>query len=222
MKKQFTAIYQAPETPGGRAMVDVPFNVWEAFDLRGQVPVKVTLNGHTFGAKLMPKGKGFYALSITKPMLKVLKVASGDTLQIGMEPDVPPERPEITPEEARRIGVIELVREPVNTACGQACVAMLAGVPIEDVFAAMHTRGPTTSTKVVDALYHYHIRHAEKFARWTDKNPDLPALCLLNVQMPGYDHWVLYQNGTFFDPEFGVLDACHPDGKIKSYLEIYP
>jgi len=38
--------------------------------------------------------------------------------------------------------------------------------------------------------------------------------------MPKYTHWVLYYRGKFYDPEFGVLDKCHHEGKITSFLEI--
>jgi hypothetical protein len=39
--------------------------------------------------------------------------------------------------------------------------------------------------------------------------------------MPGYTHWVIHESGKFYDPEFGLLEACHPDGKITSFLAIY-
>lgn len=28
-------------------------------------------------------------------------------------------------------------------------------------------------------------------------------------------------HGKFYDPEFGLLEECHPEGRITSFLEIY-
>ncbi|WP_154439313.1 hypothetical protein [Tissierella pigra] len=42
-----------------------------------------------------------------------------------------------------------------------------------------------------------------------------------NMMMPDYTYWVLHFKGIFYDPEFGIFEKCHPDGKITSYLEIH-
>ena len=223
MQKLFSVIYAGPSQPDQRVMIDVPFNVWEEFNMRGPIPVKARINGYLFECSLVPKGKGFYAIRYTKMMQKIVKACNGDTLQILIEPVLrePTVRKEIDPASARKIDRIELVMEPVSTACGQACIAMLAGAPIEEVFQVMKTKGPTSSAMLMDAMYHYKIRHAEKFYRLSKKHLTIPETCLLNIRMPGYGHWAVYHKGIFYDPEFGMLAACHEDGRISSFLEIY-
>ncbi|MGF7012159.1 hypothetical protein M2146_002713 [Lachnospiraceae bacterium PF1-22] len=115
---------------------------------------------------------------------------------------------------------MELVLQPTFQTCGQACVAMLAGVPIEDAIKTMRTSGPTSIGQIIDALDYYGIGHADRNVRLSKKNPTLPRTAILTVHMPEYTHWVLYHNKQFYDPEFGLLDECHKDGRITSFLEI--
>lgn len=39
---------------------------------------------------------------------------------------------------------MELVIQPTNTTCGQACIAMITGKSIEEVIQTMKTDGPTS------------------------------------------------------------------------------
>jgi len=220
MTRNFQATYVEPTEKGQKTIIDIPFNVWEEFNLRGPVPVNVYINGFLFKSKLSPKGSGFYILFFTKEMCKIVKPNNGDTLNIDIEIREIEARIPIDPKEARRIESVSLVMEPVNTSCGQACIAMLANVPINEVFKTMKTKGSTSGKMLIDALYHYKIRHNERFINY-QKYPNLPDLCIIDVKMPGYGHWVVYHKGVFYDPEFGKLSACHEDGRIAYYLEIY-
>lgn len=85
----------------------------------------------------------------------------------------------------------------------------------------MHTKGPTSIERIIEALDYYGIKHAERNKRISKKDPHYSEVSILAVHMPEYSHWVLHFKGKFYDPEFGVLEECHPDGKITSYLEIY-
>jgi len=217
----FNAVYKTPTEKGQRTIIDVPFNVWDEFNLRGPVPVNVRINNFSFESKLSPKGKGFYALFFTKDMCKTIMPNDGDTLHIEIEPRIIEAPPPIDLKDARKIDNIVLVKEPVSTACGQSCIAMLAGVDISDVFKTMKTKGPTSSKMLIDAMYHYKICHGERFLHFSKEQLVLPETCLLQVKMPNYGHWVVYHKGVFYDPEFGELSACHENGKISSFLEIY-
>lgn len=117
--------------------------------------------------------------------------------------------------------MIKYVQQPTFETCGQACIAMLAGVSIEETIKTMHTKGPTSIGQIIEALDFYGIEHAEKNKRISKKNPRYTDVSILTVHMPKYTHWVLYYKGKFYDPEFGVLDECHPEGKITSFLEIH-
>jgi hypothetical protein len=220
VKKNFEAIYLTPTEKGQKTIIDIPFNVWEEFNMRGPVPINVHINGFHFKSKLSPKGNGFYILFFTNDMYKIVKPNDGDTLRIDIEPYEIEVRIPVDPMDARRIENISLVMEPINTACGQACIAMLANVSIDEVFNTMKTKGPTSGKMLIDALYHYKIRHHERFISYKN-SPVLPELCIVDVKMPGYGHWIVYHKGVFYDPEFGQLSACHKDGRISHYLEIY-
>ncbi len=104
--------------------------------------------------------------------------------------------------------------------CGQACVAMLADVTIEEVVNVMKTDLGTSKKQISDALKHYGIEHASKLTK-ADNNSVLPDVCILKVLLPKYGHWVLYYKGKYYDPEFGLLEERYPKERIQSYLEIY-
>jgi len=116
---------------------------------------------------------------------------------------------------------MELIMQPNPCACGQACIAMIANKSIEEVFKVMKTEGPTSIGQLIEALDHYNIKHAEKNVRISKKNPKPSEYAILTVHMPTYTHWVLFYNHQYYDPEFGLLETCHPEGKITSFLAIY-
>lgn len=208
----------------GRVFVELPFNVWEVFNKKGAMRVDVSLNQMKYECSLIPRGKGIYLLPIKKPIIKKLKITAGDMLNITMELMVDSKKEDNvkeTPKNRRKISEIQLVREPSNTTCGQACVAMIAGVSVEDAIKVMRTKGPTSIGQIIEALDHYHIDHAERNKRISKKNPTPSDIAILTVHMPEYRHWVVYYKGKYYDPEFGVLESCHPDGKTTSFLEIY-
>lgn len=214
-------------TNSSRTFIELPFNVWDLFNKKGAIRVKGSINGLPYECALIPRGKGIYLLPISKKIIEKSSVAIGETMNIVMElvddnknQDMKQEVNEL--KEFRRIQSINYVQQPNGAACGQACIAMLAGIDVQEAIQVMHTKGPTTIGQIIEALDHYGIKHADQNKRITKKNPNYSEVCILTVHMPKYSHWVLYYKGKFYDPEFGVLDECHPDGKITSYLEIYP
>jgi uncharacterized protein (DUF433 family) len=209
-----------------RVFVELPFNVWNLFNKKGAIRVKGTINGLAYECALIPKGSGVYLLPISKKIIEKSKIATGDALNIIMEladnnktEDNNQKVNEI--KEYRRVELINYIHQPNGRACGQACIAMLAGVNVQDVVKAMHTEGSTTIGQIIEALDYYQIKHSECNKRISKKNPNYSDVCILTVHMPEYSHWVLYFKGKFYDPEFGVLEECNSDGKITSYLEIY-
>lgn len=188
--------------------------------------VKGCINGLAYECALIPRGKGIYLLPISKKIIKGSKINIGDTLNITMElikndKELDRKNDVNKTDQYRMIDSIKYIKEPNSRACGQACIAMLASVDVEEVIKVMKTKGSTTIGQIIEALDYFRIKHAERNKRISKKNPHYSEICILTVHMPGYSHWVLYYKGKFFDPEFGVLEECHPDGKITSYLEIY-
>lgn len=54
-----------------------------------------------------------------------------------------------------------------------------------------------------------------------DNASALPKVCILKVLLPKYSHWILYCDGKYYDPEFGLMDELYPKARIQSYLEIF-
>ena len=71
-------------TEGGRAFINIPFNVWEETGLKGNIPCRVSILGLSFECKLIPKGNGKYLIPITKKTLSALEPEK--EYEIGMEP----------------------------------------------------------------------------------------------------------------------------------------
>ena len=42
-----------------------------------------------------------------------------------------------------------------------------------------------------------------------DNNTVLPKVCILKVLLPKYGHWILYYDGKYYDPEFGLMDELY-------------
>ena len=116
---------------------------------------------------------------------------------------------------------MELIKQPSPTTCGQACIAMLSGKSMEEVIKDMKTDGPTSIGQLIEILDRYGIKHAEKNRRISKKNPTPSPCSILTVHADGgYTHWVLFYNGQYFDPEFGLLEGAYSHGKITSFLGI--
>ena len=116
---------------------------------------------------------------------------------------------------------ITYVPQPTPYLCGQACVAMLAGVTAEEVAAVMNNDKGTGKKDIARALAHYSIPQAKTMTKADNATP-LPEVCILKVLLPRYGHWVLYAHGTYYDPEFGVSQTLYPKARVQSYLEIFP
>ena len=93
---------------------------------------------------------------------------------------------------------IQYIQQPTEYLCGQACVAMIAGVSVDDVIRVMDNDQATGKTDI-----------------------ELPPVCILNVLLPRYSPWVLYYHGKYYDPEFGLTEELYCKAKIQSYLELF-
>lgn len=122
--------------------------------------------------------------------------------------------------EVDKMKQIKYMREPNGFLCGQTCVAMLAGVTVENVISIMQNDIGCGVGEIKRALDHYGIRHAKTMTK-ADNTVDLPKACSLKVLLPGYGHWILYYDGRFYDPEFGETDVLYRKARIQSYLEVF-
>lgn len=113
---------------------------------------------------------------------------------------------------------IKHIFEPTNLQCGQAVIAMLANSSVEEVIKVVGTDRETTLNQMFKALEFYGISYKkERIA--ANKKEELPNICILSLETPRCWHWSLYFNGTFYDPEHGVL-SDFPKSNRKYYWKI--
>lgn len=115
---------------------------------------------------------------------------------------------------------INYMKQPTEYLCGQTCVAMLAGVTVEEVVSVMDNDKGTGKKDIEKALNYYGIRQARTMTK-ADNKSVLPKACILKVLLPGYGHWILYYDGKYYDPEFGLMDELYGRARIQSYLELF-
>lgn len=115
---------------------------------------------------------------------------------------------------------INYIKQPTEYLCGQACVAMLAGVTVEEVVSVMQNDKGTGKKDIEKALNYYGIEQAKTMTK-ADNFSVLPKVCILKVLLPKYSHWILYYAGKYYDPEFGLMEELYHKARIQSYLEIF-
>jgi hypothetical protein len=114
---------------------------------------------------------------------------------------------------------ITYVPQPDFSTCDEACLAMVAQIPIEEAISVMKGKKGLGSSHFYRALKKYKIDYLSW--RSVDNIDELPPLCVLGVEFPSYVHSVLYYEGVFYDPEFGVLKSYTSEGKITHYMELF-
>lgn len=115
---------------------------------------------------------------------------------------------------------IKHIYEPNPLACGQAVLAMLAGVSAEEIIALVKTDRETKLRDMLFCLEHFGIKYSAQRVSVQNKE-QLPPICILSLETPKCWHWSLYAGGIFYDPEYGVLEDF-PPSKRRYYFEILP
>lgn len=80
---------------------------------------------------------------------------------------------------------INYIKQPTEYLCGQACVAMLAGVTVEEVVSVMKNDKGTGKKDIEKALNYYGISQAKTMKK-ADNSSVLPKVCILKVLLPKY------------------------------------
>ena len=120
----------------------------------------------------------------------------------------------------RKIDSIKYVEQPTEYLCGQAVIAMLADVSVDEVISVMQNDKGTGTPMMKETLKYYGLKTATKARVKYTEETALPECCILSLKLPGYGHWSLYYKGKFYDPEFGVLAELPDNAKLISYWEI--
>ena len=108
--------------------------------------------------------------------------------------------------------------EPDPLQCGQAVLAMLSDTTVEEIITLCGNTRETNFKEMKSILEHFCISIVSERKEAQNKK-DLPDTALLSLETPKCWHWSLYFNGTFFDPEYGVLNNFPPSYR-RYYWEI--
>ena len=160
MKYTFDAAIENAEN-GGR--IKIPFNVWEICKQEGDVPVKVKVGETVFVCNLEPEGNGYYNIPVQDSILKQFETGKAYRVTFRVTKSSAQDSPYSTSNPIRRIDSMEAVLQPHDGLCGQACVAMLAGITLEDAINTMHCgEWQATMDKIGSALNYFGIDHSEE------------------------------------------------------------
>lgn len=113
---------------------------------------------------------------------------------------------------------IQHIFEPTPLQCGQAVLAMLSGKTVDEIIVLCGTERETTLAQMKSTLTSlgFFFNPERKLA---NNKEDLPEIAVLSLETPKCWHWSLYLNGTFYDPEYGVLEDF-PNCHRKYFFEI--
>ena len=120
----------------------------------------------------------------------------------------------------RKIDSMNVIIQPEDGLCGQACVAMLAGVTIAEVISVMDCREwQATMGRVISALNYYGIDHTDIIVYTEGRPAVLPKCCIMMEKMGRFCHYLVHYDGKFYDSNLGVLEE-YDMSKLLGYLEI--
>lgn len=113
-----------------------------------------------------------------------------------------------------------ILQPPGSNLCGQACVAMAAGVSLARAIAVIGHRSGTHTHEVRRALLTLGLKPAERLKRVSRTKPALPRRGIVAIgKGRKYAHWMLTWNGRIFDPG-GRWPEGYNGWRITSVLEI--
>lgn len=203
--------------------IRIPFNVWEVCKQRDVIQAEIVLDNKIIKCELLPEEKGNYKIHLEEESIdhidialnhKILLHVAGSLIQINQNSPYSLENP------IRKIDGIDIIVQPKDGLCGQACVAMLAGVTIAEVMSVMDCREwQATMGKVISALNYYGIGHSDIIMYSEGPDVVLPKCCIIMEKLGRFCHYLVYFDGYFYDPTLGVIDS-YDTTKLLGYLEI--
>ncbi len=110
------------------------------------------------------------------------------------------------------------IHEPTDLQCGQAVLAMLGNVTVDDIISLVGTDRETNLKQMFLALDNLNIKYDPE-RKQANLKTELPPIAILSLETPRCWHWSLYFKGLFYDPEHGVL-TDFPTSNRKYYWTI--
>lgn len=107
-----------------------------------------------------------------------------------------------------------VLQPPGSNMCGQACLAMVLNISIEEACVVVKTRGKTTTRMLVDGLRSMGMKIPDKrvLFRGFDR---LPVVAILNGKHRDGSHWVVWADAQPYDPSGSISGL-----RITSYLPV--
>ncbi|MBD5549838.1 MAG: DUF1905 domain-containing protein [Lachnospiraceae bacterium] len=203
------------------AFIDIPFNVWEICKREGEVPVKVRVGETIFVCNLEPKKNGYYNIPIQHDIMEKLSYDTKYKVSFRITKTSVGDSPYSTSNPIRKIDHIDCIIQPHDGLCGQSCIAMLAGITLDDAINVMHcNEWQATIAKMINALNYFGLEHSEEII-YTCGEADvtLPKCAIILEKMGRYSHYLIAYDGKYYDSNLGVLDR-YDMTKMKGYLEV--
>lgn len=207
----------------GKQKIRIPFNVWEVCDSQGTLSAKGTIDEIPFMCSLEPLGKGHY--TIVLPDTLAGQITHPDSCPVSFMilervTHMSDNSPYSLSNPIRRVDSMKLITQPNDGLCGQTCIAMLAGVTLDEACEIMHCRDWQASMgKMVDTLDYLGLAHADTIFYTQGADVTLPECAILMEKMGRYSHYLIYYKGTYFDPTMGILESFDK-ANLVGYLEI--
>ena len=110
---------------------------------------------------------------------------------------------------------VKHIYEPTPLQCGQAVLAMLSGISVDEIADMCSNHKETTLKDMKETLKKLGIKCDDKRVELTRKE-QLPKVAILSLETPKCWHWSLYFNGVFYDPEYCILDDFPPS--VRRYF----
>lgn len=114
--------------------------------------------------------------------------------------------------------MIEYIHEPTDLQCGQAVLAMVLGKTVDEIVTFLQNDRETTLAEMKRTFREHGVQISDERIA-VQKKEHLPPLCLLSLETPRCWHWSLYADGTFYDPEHGVM-SDFPSANRKYYWKL--
>ena len=114
--------------------------------------------------------------------------------------------------------MINYIHEPTPLQCGQAVLAMLCNITVDEVVNTLNNEKETRLREMLSFLNNNGFKVENNRILANDKT-DLPEIALLSLETPRCWHWSLYREGEFLDPEYGILEEF-PPSKRRYYWKI--
>lgn len=207
---------------GNRIFIKIPFNVWDTCGKKGNIPVKAVIDDITFECKLIPKGNGEYILPVNKDIFNKLSPSSEFDVKFNILEQltrINKNSPYDRGNPIRHIESIIYLKQPTSGYCGQTCIAMLAGISVDEVVKIMKsTKWQASISKVLETLDYFGFSY-KKPVYTHGKKVKFPKCCITNIKSCMKNHLLVYFDGIFYDPTTGVTNDYRYED-IISYIEI--